>query len=59
MGDTYVNQMRVDVLFLMGNSVAFDYDRFVGPALITVVQHVAYATANIIAKTLTWYVTSK
>ena len=59
MGDTYVNQMRVDVLFLMGNLVAFDYDRFVGPALITVVQHIAYATTKIIAKTQTWYVTSK
>ena len=59
MGDTYVNQMRIDVLFLMGNLVAFDYDRFVGPALITVVQHVGYATTKIIAKTQTWYITSK
>ena len=59
MGDTYMNQVRVDVLLLMGNLLAFDCDRFIRPALITVAEHVAYAATKTIAKTQTWYVTSK
>lgn len=59
MGDTRMNQVRVDVLLLMGNLLAFDYERFIGPALITVAEQVAYAATKTIAKTQTWYVTSK
>ena len=59
MGDTRMNQVRVDVLLLMGNLLAFDYERFIGPALITVAEQVAYTATKTIAKTQTWYVTSK
>ena len=59
MGDTHMNQVRVDILLLMGNLLAFDYERFIGPALITVAEQVAYAATKTIAKTQTWYVTSK
>lgn len=35
MGNTYVNQLRVDILLVMANLVSFDYSRFVGPCLIS------------------------
>ena len=59
MGDTYMNQMRVDILLLMANLASFDYSRFVCPALITVASQVSYSTTKAIAKTQAWYVNSK
>jgi len=59
MGNTFVNRFRVHIIFLMASFVAFNYDRFVAPALIMVVQIFAYTTTKIIAKTQTWYITSK
>ena len=59
MGDTFVNQFSVHNIFLMANFVIFSYDRFVAPALIMLAEIFAYATTKIIAKTQTWYITSK
>jgi len=59
MGNTFVNRFRIHIIFLMASFVAFNYDRFVAPALIMVVQIFAYTTTKIIAKTQTWYITSK
>ena len=59
MGDTRMNQVRVDVLLLMGNLLAFNYERFIGPALIIIAEHGAYAATKTAAKTQTWYITSK
>ena len=59
MGNTFVNRFRIHIIFLMAGFVAFNYDRFVAPALIMVVQIFAYTTTKIIAKTQTWYITSK
>ena len=59
MGDSVLNQIRADILFLMVNLIAFDYRKFIGPALLMIIYQVAYTTTKIIAKTQTWYINSK
>lgn len=59
MGDSVLNQIRVDILFLMVNLIAFDYSKFIGPALLMIVYQVAYTTTKMIAKTQMWYIKSK
>ena len=59
MDKTFVNKFRIHIIVLMACFVTFNYDRFVAPALVMVVQIFAYTTVKMIAKTQTWYITSK
>ena len=59
MGKTFVNQFTIHIILLMANFVAFNYGRFIAPALIMIVQLFAYATTKMIAKTQCWYISSK
>lgn len=59
MGDSVLNQIRADILYLMVDLIAFDYGKFIGPALLMIVYQVAYTTTKVIAKTQTWYIKSK
>ena len=59
LSDTILNRFSIHIIFVMANFVAFNYDRFVGPALIMVVQIFSRTTTMRIARMQTWYSRSK
>lgn len=60
LSDNFLNRFRkIHIIFSIANVATFDYDRFVAPALIMVGQILAYTTTEMIAKTQTWYITSR